>query len=180
MFNKVLSELGRIEGVEFKALVSHRDQRGFFREIIRVSDSFFGQNAFAQWSHSKMARNVVKAWHYHFRQTDWWYVPLGKIQAVLFDNRPQSATYRSKLVFFMGESDCHGTDTLEVCVKIPTGVLHGLKVYSDTAHLFYITSNTYNPNDEGRFPFDSDIVAHNWGSDAITSEQDRRTFVPTV
>ena len=62
---------------------------------------------------------------------------------------------------------------------LPPGVLHGLKVLSDEAHLFYITSETYNPNEEGRFRFDSDIVPHQWGAGVITVENDRRDFVPT-
>ena len=64
-----------IFGVEIKELKSHPDGRGFFREVIRSTDpifqnptpdqSNFGQSNFGQWSHSKMQKNVVKAWHYH-------------------------------------------------------------------------------------------------------------------
>lgn len=85
-------------GVEIKNLKSFPDQRGFFREIIRTSDEFFQGGKFAQWSHSKMTENVVKAWHFHHIQTDWWYLGLGQIETVLFDNRPESPTYKSKLV----------------------------------------------------------------------------------
>jgi dTDP-4-dehydrorhamnose 3,5-epimerase len=126
-----------------------------------------------------MQKNVVKAWHYHHVQTDWWYVPLGQIETVLFDNRDESPTYRQKFIIRMGDSEKYGDTTREVCVKIPPGVLHGCKVLSDEAHLFYITSHTYDPNEEGRFPFNSMIVGHDWGIHAITAENDRRTFVPT-
>lgn len=162
-----------IFGVEYKSLKSFPDQRGFFREIIRFSDPFFKNGNFAQWSHSKMTKNVVKAWHYHHVQTDWWYVGIGEIQAVLYDNREESPTFKQKALFPMGDDSA-------VCVKIPPGVLHGLKVLSEEAHLFYITSEIYNPNDEGRFSFDSQFVGHDWGSDAITVENDRRNFVPTA
>src|SRR5436190_13617442 len=109
-----------IIGVELKQLKTHRDQRGFFREVIRVSDPFF-ENAmnFGQWSHSLMAKNVVKAWHYHHVQIDWWYIAAGQIQTVLFDNRRESPTYKNKISFLMGDPEIHGKDTLEVCVKIP-------------------------------------------------------------
>ena len=173
-----------IIGVEIKPLVSHPDQRGFFREIIRSSDSFFAngtsdQPPFGQWSHSCMQQNVVKAWHYHHRQIDWWYCAIGQMETVLFDNRPESASYKHKMVFRMGDRARHGDDTFCVCVKIPPGVLHGLKVLSTEAHLFYITSQTYDSNEEGRFPFNSELVGHDWGDNAITVENDRRTFVPT-
>ncbi|MCB0338662.1 MAG: dTDP-4-dehydrorhamnose 3,5-epimerase family protein [Bdellovibrionales bacterium] len=169
-----------ILGVICKPLVSHRDGRGFFREVIRSTDEFFPEDGFSQWSHSKMTKDVVKAWHYHHVQFDWWYLPIGQVETVLFDNREESPTYRTKLVFKMGEADKFGSDTYELCVRIPPGVLHGCRVLSEEAHLFYITSEVYNPQDEGRFPFNSPIVDHDWGPNAITAENDRRTFVPTA
>jgi len=172
----VLPNENEIQGVIFKSLKSFPDQRGFFREVVRITDPFFAENGFAQWSHSKMTKGVVKAWHYHAKQIDWWYVPIGNVEVVLFDNRKDSPTYKTKLNFFIGESDKFGAN--EVCFKIPQGVLHGCKVHSEEAHLFYITSQIYNPNDEGRFPYNSDVVPHNWGPDAITSEKDRVFFEP--
>ena len=169
----VLPQDDAIAGVKIKQLKSHPDDRGFFREIVRSSDPFFDEGGFGQWSHSKMGKDVVKAWHYHHQQIDWWYVGLGQIETVLFDNRPESPTYKTKLVFPMG-------DESEVVVRIPQGVLHGLKVISDTAHLFYITSRTYDPNDEGRFPFNDPLVRHEWGEGVITAENDRRRFEPTA
>ena len=62
-----------IEGVTVKELVTYADERGFFREIIRVTDDFF-QEGFGQWSHSLMHTGTAKAWHIHQKQTDWWYV----------------------------------------------------------------------------------------------------------
>lgn len=170
-----------IVDVEFKLLKSHGDQRGFFREVIRNSDSLFADGRFAQWSHSKMAKNVVKAWHYHHIQYDWWYVPMGKVQTILFDNRPESPTFKKKLVFLMGETAKYGPEVFEVCVRIPPGVLHGCKVLSKDAHLFYITSEIYNPNEEGRFPFDKgpNGLKHRWGKNPIVADNDKREFVPT-
>lgn len=168
-----------IVGVQFKALKTHRDPRGFFREVIRFSDPLFEGGVFGQWSHSRMQQDVVKAWHFHHVQTDWWYCPIGKIQTVLFDNRPESPTYKRKLVFNMGDASEFGEGTFEVCVRIPPGVLHGCKVISADAHLFYITSVTYDPNEEGRVPFNSPLVGHDWGSNALTVENDRRDFTPT-
>ena len=168
-----------IVGVKLKSLKTNGDQRGFFREIVRKTDALFDGGVFGQWSHSKMQQNVVKAWHYHHIQTDWWYVPIGQIEAVLYDNRPESPTFKRKLAFKMGDSAQFGPDTIELCVKIPPGVLHGLKVLSPEAHLFYITSVVYDPNEEGRFPFDTDIVGHNWGKDVIVVDNDKRAFVPT-
>ena len=67
-----------IEGVVLKTLVTHTDERGFFREIIRSTDDFF-KEGFGQWSHSLMYPGVTKAWHIHEKQTDWWYVMDGTL-----------------------------------------------------------------------------------------------------
>ena len=169
----------KIVGLEIKELVSHGDERGFFREIIRHTDDFFMEGKFAQWSHSKMAKDVVKAWHYHHKQYDWWYVPIGHVEAVFYDNREESSTYKEKVIVNMGDSS-ESTKAKEVCIKIPPGVLHGLKVISQRAHLFYITSEIYDPNDEGRFKYNSELVAHEWGENVTTVANDRRDFTPTA
>ncbi len=168
-----------IAGLIIKELKSHPDDRGFFREVIRHTDDFFENGKFSQWSHSKMTKNVVKAWHYHHLQIDWWYVATGVVEAVFFDNREESPTYKSKVIVYMGDKE-ENDKASAVCIKIPQGVLHGLKVISNVANLFYITSEVYNPNDEGRFPFNSKLVGHDWGEGVITVENDRREFVPTA
>ena len=167
-----------IHGVEFKFLKSFPDDRGFFRELIRKTDAFFG-DGFAQWSHSKMGKNTVKAWHFHHRQTDWWYLGIGVIHTALFDLRKESPSFGKKMEFKLGDVD-YDQEALSAIVKIPPGVAHGCRVISDTAHLFYITSCTYDPNDEGRYPFNTTEIPHSWGKEAelIVSENDRRKFIP--
>ena len=76
----------RIEGVVFRKLKTHADERGFFRELIRVTDDFFSEG-FGQWSHSLMFDGVIKAWHLHRIQTDWWYVVSGVLRVGLCDMR---------------------------------------------------------------------------------------------
>lgn len=144
-----------IDGIVLKALVTHYDDRGFFREIIRVTDDFFAEG-FGQWSHSMMYTGVAKAWHVHQLQIDWWYVPVGVIRVVLHDTRPGSSTYRETIEFLMGENQPSQT------VRIPPGVAHGCKCLSGPAHLFYITSRIYDPEDEGRIPYDDPIIGYNW------------------
>jgi dTDP-4-dehydrorhamnose 3,5-epimerase len=169
---------GVIQGVAFKELQTFPDERGFFRELVRTTDPFFAEG-FGQWSHSKMGENAVKAWHFHHRQLDWWYCPIGVIHAVLYDLREESPTFRKKLEFYLGDQTQDGR-ALTAVVCIPAGVAHGCRVLSQFAHLFYLTSCTYDPQDEGRYPFDSDVVPHTWGesSKLVVAERDRRTFIP--
>ncbi len=69
-----------IQGVELKALVTHTDERGFFRELLRVNDPIFAEG-FGQWSHTLTHQGAAKAWHIHQKQIDWWYVAIGAIKA---------------------------------------------------------------------------------------------------
>ncbi len=164
-----------IHGVTQKTLQTFPDDRGFFREILRYNEEVFSEGQFAQWSHSKMSKNVVKAWHFHHRQTDWWYVALGTIEAVLYDYRPESPTHEQKMQFILSGEDSSSSNL----IRIPPGVLHGLKVLSDTAHLLYITSQIYDPEDEGRIPYNDPTIPHNWGNDVITVPRDRTLHIPS-
>ena len=126
-----------------------------------------------------MQKNVVKAWHYHHIQIDWWYIMGGQVQIALYDNRQESPTYKNKILLLMGDSFEFGPETKEICLKIPPGVLHGCKVLSKEAHLFYITSQTYSPEEEGRIPYNAKEIDHDWGSDAIVADNDKKYFAPT-
>jgi dTDP-4-dehydrorhamnose 3,5-epimerase len=144
-----------IDGVTIKDLVTHSDERGFFRELIRVDDLFFAEG-FGQWSHSMMYQGVAKAWHIHKVQVDWWYVAGGVLKVALHDTRPKSPTYRETMELFMGDNQP------ATALRIPPGVAHGCKCISGPANLFYITSNVYDPADEGRIAHDDPEIGFNW------------------
>lgn len=171
-----------INGVMAKALKTFPDDRGFFREVVRDSEGVFQDGRFAQWSHSKMTKDVVKAWHFHHKQTDWWYLALGLAEVVLYDNREESSTFQNMMRFKLGESAStreHKAGDEHYIVRIPPGVLHGLKILSETAHLFYITSEHYDPEDEGRIPYNSPQIPHQWGENVITVPRDRVLHIPS-
>lgn len=129
------------DDVEIKQLITHVDDRGFFREIIRRNDDFF-REGFSQWSHSVKKQDYYTAqFHVHQFQVDWWYVPIGELWVVLFDLRPDGdASLPVEIIM----DDSTGV------LRIPPGVAHGFKVLKGPAHLMYVTSQTYNPSDEGR------------------------------
>jgi dTDP-4-dehydrorhamnose 3,5-epimerase len=144
-----------IEGVILKKLATHTDERGFFREIIRVTDEFFAEG-FGQLSHSLMYPGVVKAWHIHAQQVDWWYVVSGVLKVVLHDRRTESSTRGKTMELLMG-------DNQEVQVlRIPPGVAHGCKCVAGPAHLLYVTSRVYDPADEGRIAHDDTAIGYDW------------------
>ena len=140
-----------IDGVEVKDLVTHADERGFFREVIRETDPFFDH--FGQWSHSLMYTGTAKAWHIHQEQTDWWYA-IGSLKVALYDLRPASPTKGHLLEMFLG-------DRFAKCLKIPPGVAHGCRAL-ELSHLLYVTSSVYNPADEGRRQHDDAEIGYDW------------------
>jgi dTDP-4-dehydrorhamnose 3,5-epimerase len=144
-----------IEGVMIKELVRHKDDRGFFEELIRKTDDFF-KEGFGQLAHSFMHKGVIKAWHIHKTQIDWWYVSKGTLHVALYDMRKDSPTYGVLNTYTLGEG---GRD---IELKIPCGVAHGCKVISVESELFYVTSSVYNPDEEGRIPQDDQNIGYDW------------------
>jgi dTDP-4-dehydrorhamnose 3,5-epimerase len=146
------------EGVQFKTLTTHVDERGFFRELIRTTDEFFDEG-FAQWNHTMMYDGVIKAWHLHHKQTAWWYVASGVLRVGLVDLRPVSPTFNATMDFLLG----NGQPTR--IVRIPRGVARGCKSLHGPAHLLYIASTVYDPDDEIQIPYDDTTIKFDWLND---------------
>ena len=144
-----------IDGITFKDLVRHPDERGFFEEIIRVTDPFFSEG-FGQLSRSSMHTGVVKAWHVHRTQIDWWYVVRGSVKVVLYDAREKSSTYQTLDEYLLGDE---GRNSV---LKIPAGVSHGLKVMKGPADLVYVTSGMYTKVEEGRIAYNDTKIGYDW------------------
>ena len=149
-----------IQGVEVKKLVRHPDDRGFFMEILRDDDELLKR--FGQASLSKSYPGVIKAFHYHKRQDDIWFFPVGNAQVVLHDMRDDSPTKGETNVFYLGE------DNPQIVV-IPTGVAHGYRVLGNTpAVIVYFTTESYDPKnpDEYRVAWDDPSIGFDWNTQA--------------
>jgi dTDP-4-dehydrorhamnose 3,5-epimerase len=107
-----------IEGVEFKELRQIPDERGYLMEMLRSDDAVFRK--FGQVYLSVVYPGVVKGWHYHKIQTDYFVIVKGMVKVVLYDSRPDSPTRGEVNEFFLGEQN-------PLLITIPPGVLHGMK-----------------------------------------------------
>jgi dTDP-4-dehydrorhamnose 3,5-epimerase len=47
-------------------------------------------------------------------------------------------------------------------VKIPPMVAHGCRVLGGVTQLFYVTSQVYDPSDEGRLAHDDPTIGYDW------------------
>lgn len=145
-----------INDVFYKNLIRHSDDRGIFMEVLRDDENLLSR--FGQASLSKSYPGVIKAFHYHKRQDDLWFFPVGHAQVVLYDMREQSSTKGETNVFYLGEDN-------PGLLVIPKGVAHGYRVLGNTpAVIVYFTTESYqreNP-DELRIPWDDPTIGFDW------------------
>lgn len=146
---------GVIEGVIIKELESHIDERGFFREILRVNEDFQLEDI-GQISHSLVYKGVLKAWHLHKVQSQWNYVACGLLKVALHDTRQKSPTYRETIEFFTGDNQT------PKAYFFPPGVAHGYICLDGPMHIIYITSGVYDISDEVRIPHDNPEIGYDW------------------
>jgi dTDP-4-dehydrorhamnose 3,5-epimerase len=148
---------GLIKGVIVKDIVSHEDTRGFFREILRQGEDFKAAHV-GQLSHSLVRAGVLKAWHYHLRQSQWNYILSGEAHVVLYDKRADSQTYGVSTKLVLGEN--HPARAY----FFPSGVLHGYKCLKGPMHIIYMTSGLYDHSEEGRLPANDPSVPYDWNA----------------
>ena len=161
---------GPIDGVMIKTLRLWADQRGYFTEQIKRSDvddegrQFIPEHPFAQTSRSlTYARGgnppeLIKAFHWHERQWDYWDIIAGNARTVLVDLREESATAGRVQVVIMGE---HAPRV----VAIPPRVAHGFQCLDlhDVILQYYVTEpyDAANP-DEGRIAWNDPRIGFDW------------------
>ena len=141
-----------IDGVEARRGKVLPDERGRLGEIMRADDPWFEK--FGQVYFTTTYPGIVKAWHYHKKQTDHFYVAKGMVKIALYDERKDSSTYETVNELYLGEY-CPGL------VRIPPGVQHGWMCVGQTeAYIINVVSEAYNYSDPDEFrlhPHDNHI-----------------------
>ncbi len=147
-----------IEGVTIQPFPLWPDDRGYFLEVARLGNGLV-QSFPAETTQVSAAINypgIIKAFHYHKHQTDYWVPAAGLLQVALVDLRPGAATYGIKNTLYVGA-------LRPWQLLIPPGVGHGYKVIGEQpSMLIYITDKTYNPGDEGRIAYSHPDIAYDW------------------
>lgn len=115
-------------------------------EILRSDGEFFTK--FGQLYITTAYPGVVKAWHYHKKQTDNFCVVKGMMKIVVYDEREGSSTKGEVNEFFIGE---HSPSLLQ----IPKGLWHGFKCISETeAICINCPTEVYNHKEPDEFRAD--------------------------
>jgi len=149
-----------IDGVQIETGKLWPDDRGWFQELLRTGTglvkSFPAQST--QVAAAISYSGIIKAFHFHRHQTDFWAPITGLFQVALVDLRPASPTFGQKNTLYIGEQRPWR-------LLIPPGVAHGYKVVSpSSAVLVYATDRFYNPADEGRIAHDEPSIAYDWST----------------
>lgn len=148
----VRSSGGLIEGFGARRAKVIPDERGRLGEILRSDDPWFEK--FGQVYFTTTYPEVVKAWHYHRKQFDHFYVVRGLVKVGLYDVRSESPTCGAVHELYLGEH-CPGL------VRIPPGVQHGwMCVSPEEAIIINMVSEPYNyaaPDEFRTHPHDNDI-----------------------
>jgi dTDP-4-dehydrorhamnose 3,5-epimerase len=148
----------RIAGVRIEPFPMYPDDRGYFLEVQRMGQGLAAEfpSATTQVSAALSFPGTIKAFHYHLHQTDCWTPARGMLQVALVDLRVDSPTFGLRNTMYVG--------TMRPWrVLIPPGVGHGYKVIGPgEAMLVYLTDRLYNPQDEGRIPYDDPSIRYDW------------------
>ncbi len=147
-----------IAGVRAHPSAVWPDDRGYFLEVIRMGQGLphdFHKDS-TQVSAALSYPGTIKAFHFHRHQTDCWVPAAGMLQVALVDLRKDSSTFGARNTLYLG--------TLRPWqLLIPPGVAHGYKVIGpDPALLVYVTNKFYNPQDEGRIPYNDPQIQYDW------------------
>lgn len=145
-----------IDGVRVKRLRGHADERGRLMEMLRSDDELFIR--FGQVYMTTAYPGVVKAWHFHRKQTDHFVVVRGMAKIVLYDRRDGSPTHGEVNEFFAGEHN-------PILIQIPPLVFHGFKCISEyEAIIINCPTEVYNYQapDEHRLPPHSGEIPYDW------------------
>jgi dTDP-4-dehydrorhamnose 3,5-epimerase len=146
-----------IAGIEIKPFSLWPDDRGYFLEVARMGQGLVADfPAESQISAALNYPGIIKAFHYHKFQTDYWVVVTGQLQVALVDLRSNSATFGKKNTLYLGV-------LRPWQLLVPPGVAHGYKVIGEQpAMLVYVTNRSYDPSDEGRIAYNDPSIHYDW------------------
>ena len=164
-----------IPGVLIVDRPMHADDRGSFREVVRLNElEQFRNVPFnpVQWNHSYSLPRVIRALH-----AEPWnklvYPITGELFTALVDIRPESPTFGTVLTFTLNDRNRHA-------LFIPNGVANSICVAGDQpVHYCYLVDSYWNDAPKPAVAWDDPDLAIAWPiENPILSEKDRHN--PTM
>ncbi len=114
-----------IAGVRVVPIKKFEDKRGWLAEIYRHDEmDVLPTMGYISWTKPQIARGP----HEHLYQSDVFAFVIGKFRLTLWDNRPESKTYKEKMVLDLGEEK-------PAYVLIPPKVVHVYRCLTESGGL---------------------------------------------
>lgn len=145
-----------IQDVEVKKLKIISDERGRLMEILRSDEPIFQK--FGQVYMTTAYPGVIKAWHYHKEQDDYFTCIRGVMKLALYDAREDSPTHKEVNDFIISLDN-------PMLVKIPKLVYHGFKCVGDKeAVVINVPTLPYNRNNPDEYRLDAfeNEIPYDW------------------
>lgn len=145
-----------IKDVQVKKLKVIPDERGRLMEILRSDEEIFEK--FGQVYMTTAYPGVIKAWHYHKKQDDYFTCISGAMKLALYDARKDSATYKEVNEFIVSLDN-------PILVKIPRFVYHGFKCVGDKeAIVINMPTLPYDHNEPDEYRIDTfaNDIPYDW------------------
>jgi len=143
-----------IDGVKVIPLKKICDERGMIMHMLKSSDEHF--EAFGEIYFSTAYPGVIKGWHEHTEQVQFYAVVRGMIKLVLYDNRKGSSTYKTLHELFIGEDNYQ-------LIRIPTGVINGYKTIGErTAIVANCSTMPHREGEMKRYDPHGHAVPYRW------------------
>ena len=122
---------------------------------MKSSDNEF--STFGEVYCSTVYPGIVKGWHMHKKMTLNYVVLKGNIKFVLYDDRPESGTYKQIQEIIIGENQY-------VMVTVPPFVWNGFKgIGLEEAFVINFTDIPHDPEEIVRMdPHQNEIIKYNW------------------
>lgn len=144
-----------IDGVRIRSVTTLADERGMLCEIFNPAWEFHPA-PLAYVYQFTIRPGKIKGWHSHRLHDDRIFISCGQVKVVLYDDRPNSPTYRRINEIYRTEYD-------RTLMIIPAFVFHAHQnIGSGDALFISIPSKAYNHTspDVYRLPLDTDYIPY--------------------
>ena len=143
-----------IDGVKVIPLKRIPDERGMILHMLKCTDSHFDK--FGEIYFSTAYPGIIKAWHEHTKQVQFYAAIKGTIKLVLYDNRPKSPTKNELMELFIGDDNYQ-------LIRIPTGIINGYKnISSETVIVANCATLPHDPQEMHRYDPHGNKVPYKW------------------
>ena len=148
-----------IHGVSLQRSLTHADERGTLCEIFSPSRPLDDLPLVSVYQFT-IRPGRVKGWHVHYLHDDRIFLSQGHVRMVLYDDRPDSPTYRQVDEVFQTEYDRN-------LVRIPAHVYHAIEnLGTADALLIGMPTRAYNHSDPDvyRLPLENSRIPYRFVS----------------